>query len=356
MYLRNRLTIPVKGFNRSVIYDLTRSDYYFISNEVFQIINTNDTFNIEDDETREFLLKEEIIFEINLGELTFFPELSLKFETPYDYTNIIVHNNLQVENEDFFNSVNIPHITILINNYKESLDFSKSLWALIDMVEPRSIDLFFTESDFPVDNLDLSNIYKIRPLSNLYFFQTKSNKTIYEKMKENLVDVHYIDMTFKQYSSVVHHNKFSVNQKLFNESMNYNSYYNKKIYIDDKNSVSNGINSQKISNISDYNNYTNLLEDDKLKEFWDIRKDEIIICRDCEFRNMCIDPRNLISNDSKSWGHIEECDYNPYISKWKFEKGYLNLESSGIKKSNNEIDIDFEYLSTVMNEIWNNED
>ena len=52
-FLRNQLCIPVKGYNRAIIYDILRKDYFFIPKAHFHILDTDDfiDFNkIEDDE------------------------------------------------------------------------------------------------------------------------------------------------------------------------------------------------------------------------------------------------------------------------------------------------------------------
>jgi hypothetical protein len=65
-------------------------------------------------------------------------------------------------------------------------------------------------------------------------------------------------------------------------------------------------------------------------DLWHANKDSIEVCNVCEYRYMCIDKRVPVKRNNDSWYFEEECDYNPFISKWKGEKWYKSLSESGI--------------------------
>jgi len=65
-------------------------------------------------------------------------------------------------------------------------------------------------------------------------------------------------------------------------------------------------------------------------KLWLIHKDLIDVCKDCEFRHMCVDSRLPIQRINGSWYHKTECNYNPYIGKWKGTNKYKTLEECGI--------------------------
>lgn len=74
-------------------------------------------------------------------------------------------------------------------------------------------------------------------------------------------------------------------------------------------------------------------------------KDQIEVCSDCEFRRICIDFRVPQKRaDGSLWFRIE-CDYNPYIGKWKGEPGYLSLGECGLSATANGFSIDWEKLN-----------
>jgi len=62
------------------------------------------------------------------------------------------------------------------------------------------------------------------------------------------------------------------------------------------------------------------------KDLWGIRKDDIDVCKDCEFRYMCTDCRCIIKNPDDIYSQPAKCGYNPYIAKWSKEGGYISVD------------------------------
>lgn len=90
----------------------------------------------------------------------------------------------------------------------------------------------------------------------------------------------------------------------------------------------------------------------EFSDFWSANKDSIDVCKNCEYRYMCVDNRIPILRNSGSWYFNEECDYNPFISKWKGEKGYKNLLETGVISDQNGFKIDLIKLNSILKELW----
>jgi radical SAM protein with 4Fe4S-binding SPASM domain len=52
------------------------------------------------------------------------------------------------------------------------------------------------------------------------------------------------------------------------------------------------------------------------KKTWGINKDQISICKDCEFRYICTDCRVFIENKDDIYSKPAKCGYDPYTTKW----------------------------------------
>ena len=78
----------------------------------------------------------------------------------------------------------------------------------------------------------------------------------------------------------------------------------------------------------------------------------IDVCKDCEFRHMCVDASNLEQRADKSWYRAKECNYNPYISKWVYEEGYKTLSDCGITVTEQQLQIDTSKLHELNVIIW----
>lgn len=109
--------------------------------------------------------------------------------------------------------------------------------------------------------------------------------------------------------------------ELFMESRNYNNFYYKKGckgYIDGKGEISNAPELNKsFGNIQNIQ-LEEVISNENFKKFWNIKKDNIKSCKDCEYRYMCIDSRKLTYNSIEEiWEAEGACPYNPYTNEWK---------------------------------------
>jgi len=94
----------VKGYNRSLIYDLQRKKLHFIPNDLYDVLEEHEGKTIEEiktayqhkfdsiiDEYFDFLLKNEIVFLTDTPD--WFPELNFQFDSPFEISNAIIDRN-----------------------------------------------------------------------------------------------------------------------------------------------------------------------------------------------------------------------------------------------------------------------
>ena len=53
------------------------------------------------------------------------------------------------------------------------------------------------------------------------------------------------------------------------------------------------------------------------KDKWNIAKDQIKICKDCEFRYSCSDCRAYLEIPDDIYSKPLKCGYNPYTTEWE---------------------------------------
>lgn len=53
------------------------------------------------------------------------------------------------------------------------------------------------------------------------------------------------------------------------------------------------------------------------KKLWDLSKDHIEICKDCEFRHICTDCRAYLEDPKNIYSKPLKCGYNPYTNQWE---------------------------------------
>lgn len=111
-------------------------------------------------------------------------------------------------------------------------------------------------------------------------------------------------------------NDFIVNQNAFIESLNYNLFFNRKVYIDNHGNVKHYFNDKKIYGNITQNDLKDIILTDSFQELWKVVKDKIEGCKDCEFRYICPDNRIPILITPNVYSHETLCKYDPKEAKW----------------------------------------
>lgn len=358
------------GYNRSIIVDTSRLKLEAIPNTLYNFIKENDTLSINEiknkysvenhiiiDEYLNFLIDKEYIFFVDYELVKSFPKLDIKWDMPSLISNtiIVLKAGKWIENIKkiifLLESVKCQDIEIrFIESIKEDeinnlLDYFKdSRINSIVLIIPY---LKFTNSIYEIlsSQLRLEQIVLYNsPKEMDFIFETNQIKISTKKI-EDLFEVNNI-------------NQFSPNLMLYMESLNHHTYFNRKLFIDYNGEIKNApessyvvTNLNDLKTLKDINNL--LLKNNYLHSFWNIKKDDCDVCKDCEFRNICIDNRVPIKRNNNTFYFEKECSYNPYLSKWANEVGYLNLFDTGIITNKNEFKINSQKVQKMYKKIWN---
>ena len=86
-------------------------------------------------------------------------------------------------------------------------------------------------------------------------------------------------------------------------------------------------------NLSD-TKLSDVLNHPELKKYWNINKDKIAICKDCEYRYVCIDCRAFVENPTDQYSKPLKCGYDPYKGEWfDWANNPLKLKTNKIYES-----------------------
>lgn len=324
--------IPVKGAKRSLICDLQRNSYEFIPNIMVEFIRKYDRQLVADiyadfsnDESElvieyiDFLVTKEFAFLTK--DPTYYPELSRTFELPFDITNAIIDNN-----------------TFSNHNYLKIL-------TDLDLLGCQAIELRF------FDLVDFQLLFNILTICETKSFRSiellvKFNDQIGSKVEE----ISSLIETFKQLTYIIVHScpddlnasnlkddkllwnsqvltdetccgnisasNFVVNQDIFFESNSWNSCLNKKISIDKSGLIKNCPSMVKHYGSVNEKSLIEVVDNSSFKSLWNVTKDQIDICSDCEFRYICTDCRAYLKDSSNIFSKPLKCKYDPYSATW----------------------------------------
>lgn len=110
---------------------------------------------------------------------------------------------------------------------------------------------------------------------------------------------------------------FSSNIETFTESHHHNSCLNRKISIDTEGNIKNCPSmKESYGNIRD-TTLMEALEKPGFKKYWNITKDQVSVCKDCEFRYICTDCRAYLEDPEDIYSKPLKCGYNPYTCEWE---------------------------------------
>ncbi len=327
--LKNRYTyfylhqacVPVLGNKQAIIIDTQRNDFIisplYIAEKLFKC--KNNALDIEFIE-EEFL---EYLNELVYLEYGFYTNCTLNllpvkenFFSINSISNSII-DFAKKSNYDwriFLNFLDINGCSSIMIRIFDSIDFEKLELILLRLNNSsvRSIDIsinYFNSANKYIEN-DLCKYAKINKIIiyNSPISKVNSNSCVnIIYLKQQLVDeTHcgFVDPIF-----------FTNDYKFINESKLVNNCLYKKISIDKNGKVKTcPASSNTICDVKDIEKTDVLFAISKLPETT-ITKDNIEVCRDCEYRYICHDCRvftqknNLFSKPSK-------CTYDPYSCIW----------------------------------------
>ncbi|WP_442265850.1 hypothetical protein ACSIGC_16370 [Tenacibaculum sp. ZS6-P6] len=280
----------VKGYRKSFLINFKNLDIFHINNseagELIKLIKQR--FFKEEEISSDlisFLKEYRMIYKINSKITQQFPPKKIEYNSKHliEYLVLEHKDDLTVQKAlkicSFFK---IPHLVIVTNN-----DLTKKVNSfLINNSYPESVSI------------------------------VSDNVKIYAQ--ENKFRILYIKKDTKPF---VHIDSMELNSSLFLESQFSHNYFNKKIFIDENGNIKNSPNSDiSFGNIYSYH-ITKVIKkaifNPNFKKYWKVKKDICAICKDCEFRYMCVDDRIPYQKNKHEWFHKTACNYDPYTATWK---------------------------------------
>jgi len=322
----------VNGFSRSIICDIQRSQYTFIPLDLAEILSLHSKKSIIEikeiygsenqetiDEYFDFLLMEEYIHLCDYKEISFFPKLDLHWEHPSTITNAIIDIDLpdKIDFENLFIQLeNIGVKDIQLRAYKY-LDFNiiNGILKHLEFSPIKSIELYLKYDE----NLSNDNLLDIAHRNKRVLFiiiHSAPLDTLFNELLPCPIKLTTEIINDSSHCGFIKHNYFTVNIDLFTESQKHNTCLNRKISIDINGEIKNCPSMTKsYGNIKD-TTLKEAIEKTDFKDIWYIHKDQIDVCKDCEFRHICTDCRAYIQDSNNIYSKPAKCSYDPYTATW----------------------------------------
>ncbi len=323
-----------RGVKRAIISDLTRNKYHFVPNSlVDMLLNCKgltkemilNYYGIENkmiiNDYINFLEENELIFWSDVDELKYFPEINLEWALPLKISNIIIDydNNSKFSFFNILNQIkdlNCQYLQIRCFSYISLQFWQETFECLLDS-EVKGIELI-TKWEPTIKNEDIEFFIRSNPRIHSIVFHSSNKTEISDVSYNSMGNIIFVeeDIINNSYCGQIHWNYFNVNIKLFTEAQHHNTCLNRKISIDVNGEIKNCPSMAKsYGNIKD-TTLAEAIEKPGFKDLWDINKDKIHVCKDCEFRYICTDCRAYIENPEDIYSKPLKCGYNPYTAEW----------------------------------------
>lgn len=330
-------TFIVKGVKRAVIINIARDTFDIIPLELTNILqmaqgrSLTALFSEFDEQDRDTLNSYihlvisgayGILSDVNDHLISNKHEMYTTWDSPFRFTNAIIdyHQNL-----DRYFRVSITQLAASACNTLQVRFFSETQFSIIeDLVNYIHLSQAFEGLSIIVD-YNLFNrteqeiesfVLKYPVVNEIILYSAPSGKYL-ENKKCRFKMLFIQDKLQVKSCGAILPLYFSTNIESYTESINHNSCLNRKIAIDEEGYIKNCPSmKESFGNIKDtaLEEAVNKLD---FKRYWNIKKDEITKCKDCEFRHLCTDCRAYLEDPDDIYSAPLKCGYDPYTCKWE---------------------------------------
>lgn len=316
--------LSVKGINRGIIIDFQRKNYFTIPNQIIDLINKYSDkeiyFLFKDFQNDKITLKKYIRFFLS-NELVIvsnntkrYPAISNSFEKPYNLDTITLDSAISTSiSQDFLenkiDNLGVSNLKIICKDY----DLAKltQILKFINKSKVKSVVLYIKHiGGLESELIKLQN--KFARIAEVIFYEVNKDEL---KKSKFIYETNTLEETLSM--KINNQDNFLLNRFNFNESLKYSLAYNRTIYIDSFGNIKRYISDESIFGNVATHDLNEIVFNPEITDFWEINKDKIKICQDCEFRYVCPDGSiPLKTAENKYYTHSQSCNYNPYTNKW----------------------------------------
>ncbi|MCQ9638282.1 grasp-with-spasm system SPASM domain peptide maturase [Chryseobacterium sp. WG14] len=287
-------------------YDIFFEDYYFpVDDDLSEIIS--------------FLIAEKF------GSLTenFTPEKfrkKFKWRTANKINEVIIEHKIK---DDFETAGAYRIIEDLSTSFLQIrfLEFSLArldeILSFIEFSSIRTVEILLPYTGLPQDMTVIEILKKNLRVKTVYFYNAPKNKSIVDD--DNLFTVIYYEknITNPKYCGIIQEDYFLNDINNISKSKTVNNCLYGKLFISSSGDLKNCPSAEKITNNIDTASISSLTQEINTEKERFITKDQIDVCKDCEYRYFCTDCRMYRENPENIFSKPLKCGYDPYTGIWE---------------------------------------
>jgi len=330
---------PVKGYLRTMLLDIGRRAIYFVDNSYFELLTVLKTHPIGEvltmlegeEDMQEFEKFLSYMTEKELGiivdDLSLFPPIEVYWDHPSPITNAIIDiRHLEHDYASIFaqlDTLGCRHLQIRAYEALSRKDIFNILASTAGR-HFRDIQIITKYDDNRLPEPDIAAILAKYPKLCLTIHSSPFNKWLKNDPLKGMIDlglgfVMYIKQPIDSCSACGIINSQTMHIPAIEtlmENMTYNGCLNRKISVDEHGEIKNCPSmTTSYGNIKD-TQLTDVVRNDEFRTVWHIKKDDIEVCKDCEYRYICTDCRAYTTDPGSLRSKPSKCRYDPYTGQW----------------------------------------
>ncbi len=324
--------VPVKGARRSTLCDLQNGSYCFLPNSLFYILTELAGCTIDEikayfddagksgviDQYFQFLLHNEFGFLSDEPER--FPAIDFSFVRAEQITNAIIDVTPDSDHpyEDILRQLAALGCRALQIRVFEQMPLA-AIEATLQMTRAHAlkhIDLLIRYTPEMTDHALRNIVAQYPAISRILVHAAPVDKDIESSPGVVRVCLRQLVSDSAEHCGYVHPSFFAVNLDHFSEAQTANTCLNRKIAIDSTGAIKN---CPALGTSFGHVRSTPIADVVALKQFqklWAVRKDDIQVCKSCEFRYICSDCRAILNDSSDILSKPARCTYDPFTASW----------------------------------------
>jgi SPASM domain peptide maturase of grasp-with-spasm system len=322
--------LPVKGARRSTICDLQKQRMRLIPNDLFYILTDlaglptteiKRRFNGDCDEVIDdyFTMLTEEAYGFWCDEPELFPKLDLSWDRPEKITNAIIDVDRSSKHDYQSLLSQLDELgcqALQIRAYDElTLADLEEILTHCERHRLRHLDLvikFHQElTGEALNALCLDH-------------QVISRIVVHSSPQKSRLKVNPFSITIDYYTfpvtpsscGLISPRFFSLSLEHFTEALNFNSCLNRKMGIGADGEIKACPAMKQSAGNAGHTKLKAVVNDPQLVQIGSITKDQVAVCRDCEFRYVCTDCRAYTQDANDLYSKPAKCTYDPYKATW----------------------------------------
>lgn len=317
--------VIVKGAKYIILQDNLRGILYRIPKEVaeyFEASSVSKLSSSQIQEIEEFLITRELAH-VN-RDLERFPILENILFQPSEIEYCIIEcsdylHEFYFQIFDELNTLNCKYLELRFYT-QSNLNQLYHILKLATTTQLRSVDIYYKYIDD--ECLDLYNqLIEKFPIINIFILHSTPQLLIEELKTRDYKTYNSFIISAQIISNSKCCGKIGIDQfcisiDFYRVSLKHNTCLYRKIGIDQdgniKNCPSMVSNYGNISSTSLLNAYSNA----DFRKYWYLNKNDILKCKDCEYRHVCSDCRAYTDAPNNIYSPPLKCGYDPYTGEW----------------------------------------